>query len=110
VPLYVFQYPDFIKDYFDAQNHPPGKAVIKEDIDNRIGKLKYYGAFNPSPTFPLEIPFQHINKLQFEIRTNLDIIDGEFVEYPDVEDIEATTADYINNGYTLTKDGLDLIF
>jgi hypothetical protein len=125
VPLYRFRHTDFIQDYFDEQNHLPGKVIIKSDINNLVGKIKKIPSFDqqtqsrssipyvpsiPSLVFPLEIPIEEIRDYVFQINQNLNVINQNLIEYPGISNIQETREYYLNKGYSETTNGIDIIF
>lgn len=114
VKEYIFSYTDFLKDYSDAQNHPPGKFRIKGQTDFDYGVLyRYPAGIVPTPQVivpTLELPIEKANEIRFVLNKNILIKpDGRIISY-EVDDIEATIAQYLEQGYTMYEEGNNLIF
>lgn len=114
--LYNFGYGDFTKNYFDAQNHPPGKWILKGNTNMNIGKF-YFGQTATSSLplsnddFPFERSFSEINKLRYILNHNVRIVDDrKAVLFNGINNLVDYIQDRINMGYSVFYDNNDITF
>ena len=109
---YQFSYASFTEDYFDAENHLPGKLVIRSLPDPTFGRL-YRNAFTVADS-TVEVGSEYdINEsdlLFFELNQEIYIApDGSMIRFTG-ENIYQRIEDLLTDGYTQRADGCNLEF